>query len=34
VQIGEAVIVLTSSLKQFRLDKVEVVAVFKNWFAL
>jgi hypothetical protein len=24
VQIGEAVIVLTSSLKQFRLDKVEV----------
>ena len=29
--IGEAEIILTRSLKQFRLDKI---AAFKNWFAL
>jgi hypothetical protein len=32
--IGEAEIILTRSLKQFRLDNIEVVAAFKNWFAL
>ena len=30
VQIGEAVIVLTSSLKQFRLDKIEVCCSFQK----
>src|ERR1700682_6088859 len=32
--IGEAEIILTRSLKQFRLDKMRFVAAFKNWFAL
>jgi hypothetical protein len=32
--IGDAVIILTNSLKQSRLDSVEVFDVLKNWFAL
>jgi len=32
--IGEAEIILTRSLKQFRLDKIEVCCGFKKLFAL